>query len=64
MKEPEVTAILRELKALGLTDSHVKKTCGFSAGYVSKLRSGAIKEPSYSAFAKLWNLLVDARQGV
>jgi hypothetical protein len=54
-------AIIFELNRLGMKDSDIDKSGGFSDGYASHLKNGTIGEPGYSRGQKLLQLVKERR---
>lgn len=53
--EIDVHQILIDLNAIGWRDQKIEVACGFSSGYVAKLRGGPRPERPYQMLARLFN---------
>lgn len=53
--------IITDLKSWGLLDSKIELICGFSTGYVARLRHGHVKQMTYQRAARLYNFWVDEK---
>jgi hypothetical protein len=51
----DVVAILSDLRRWGWRDQKIEVACGFSSGYVDKLRNGARPMRPYQHVARLYN---------
>lgn len=51
----DVLGLISELNALGWRDFKIEQECGFAKGYISALKVRRVKNPKYSAAARLHN---------
>jgi hypothetical protein len=51
--------LLRDLQKFGWRDQKLESACGFSGGYVAKLRGDPQQRIGYISAARLWNLWRD-----
>lgn len=60
----DIEAILADLAEWGWRDFKIETMCGFASGYIAQLKCGAIREPSFSKGARLYNFWADERDRV
>lgn len=55
----DILTIITDLTGRGLLDYKIECICDLPNGYIGKLRTGNIKEPSYAKAARLFNFWED-----
>jgi hypothetical protein len=48
-------SIVQDLNRWGIADQKVEMICGFSRGYISKIKGGDVKQMIYQRAARLYN---------
>lgn len=54
----DIVSIIAELNVLGWKDYKIEQAAGLGSGYVARIRSDVIRNPSYDKAARLHNFWV------